>query len=123
MNRCRSFKNFETSVTMGPLAFDTSKGTVGHMRAPTDSVLRSQEHGLPAWIVFPKYEAGAATQLDAHPKASAFMKIVENTFNYSMLGLRGFETVTKLVDRCDCYEFKYSNLNEAIDIFNTLSEA
>ncbi len=116
-------QEFESSVTMGPLAFDTSKGTVGHMRAPTDSVLRSQEHGLPAWIVFPKYEAGAVTQLNPHPKAGAFMQIAENTFNYSMLGLHGFETVTQLVDRCDCYAFKYSNLNEAIDIFNCLSEA
>lgn len=116
-------QDFEPAVTMGPPAFDTSKGTVGHMRAPTESVVRSQEKAIPAWIVFPKYEAGAAAQLDEHPKAGAFMKIADNTFNYSMLGLRGFETVAKLVDRCDCYEFKYSNLDEAIDIFNMLSEA
>jgi hypothetical protein len=116
-------QQFEPTATMGPPAFDTSKGTVGHMRAPTESVLRSQERGLPSWIVFPKYEASASAQLDEHPKASAFMKIAGNTFNYSMLGLRGFETVSKLVDRCGCYEFKYSNLDEAIDIFNTLSEA
>lgn len=116
-------QDFETTVTMGPPAFDTSKGTVGHMRAPTESVMRSQEMALPAWIVFPKYEAGATAQLDEHPKAGAFMKIADNSFNYSMLGLRGFETVTKLVDRCDCYEFNYSNLDDAIDIFHTLSEA
>ena len=88
-----------------------------------DSIVRSQEIALPAWIVFPKYEAGATTQLNAHPKASAFMKIADNSFNYSMLGLSGFETVTKLVDRCDCYEFNYSNLDHAINTFNTLSEA
>ena len=116
-------QNFEATVTMGPPAFDTSKGTVGHMRAPTASVLRSQEKALPAWIVFPQYEADAGTQLDEHPKAGAFMKVADNSFNYSMLGLRGFETVAKLVDRCDCYEFKYSKLDDAIDIFNTLSEA
>lgn len=116
-------QDFETTVTMGPSAFDTSKGTVGHMRAPTESVMRSQEMALPAWIVFPQYEAGAATQLDEYPKAGAFMKIADNSFNYSMLGLRGFETVAKLVDRCDCYEFNYSNLDDAIDIFHTLSEA
>jgi len=115
-------QNFEPTVTMGPPAFDTSKGTVGHMRAPTESVLRSQETALPAWIAFPKYEAGAAAQLNEHPKAAAVMKIADNTFNYSMLGLRGFETVAKLVDQCDCYTFNYSNLDEAIDIFRALSE-
>lgn len=116
-------RNFEATVTMGPPAFDTSKGTVGHMRAPTASVVRSHESALPAWIVFPKYEAGAQAVLDAHPKAAAFMKIADNTFNYSMLGERGFETIAKLVDRCDCYEFKYSKLDDAINIFNALSEA
>ena len=116
-------QNFEATATLGPPAYDTSKGTVGHMRAPTSSVVRSQEKALPAWVVFPKYEAGAHTQLDAHPKASAFMKIADNSFNYSMLGLRGFETVAQLIDRCDCYEFKYSNLDEAIALFNTLAEA
>ena len=116
-------KNFEATATLGPPAYDTSKGTVGHMRAPTSSVVRSQEKALPAWVVFPKYEAGAHTQLDTHPKASAFMKIADNSFNYSMLGLRGFETVAQLIDRCDCYEFKYSNLDEAIALFNTLAEA
>lgn len=116
-------QDFEATVAMGPSAFDTSKGTVGHMRAPTDSVLRSHEMAMPAWIVFPKYEAGSTAQLADHPKASTFMKVADNSFNYSMLGLRGFETVAKLVDRCDCYEFKYSNLDEAITIFNKLSEA
>ena len=116
-------QDFEATATLGPPAYDTSKGTVGHMRAPTSSVVRSQEKAPPAWVVFPKYEAGAHTQLDAHPKASAFMKIADNSFNYSMLGVRGFETVAKLIDRCDCYEFKYSNLNEAVALFDTLAEA
>lgn len=116
-------QDFEPTVTLGPPAFDTSKGTVGHMRAPSVSVLRGHETALPAWIVFPQYTAGAAAQLNAHPKASAFMKIADNTFNYSMLGLRGFETIGRLLDRCDCYEFKYSHLDDAIEVFRALSEA
>ena len=116
-------QDFEATVTLGSPALDTSKGMVVHMRAPSESVMRSGEKAVPAWIVFPKYEAGAAAQLKEHPKAAAFMQIADNSFNYSMLGLRGFETIAKLVDRCECYEFKYSNLNEAIAIFNTLSEA
>lgn len=115
-------QRFEQSVAMGPPAHDTSKGTVAHMKAPTASVQRSQETALPAWIVFPKYEASAATRLTEHPKGSAFMKIAENTFNYSMLGARGFETVSSLIDRCDCYDFAYSDLNEAIRLFRDLAE-
>ena len=116
-------QDFEPTVRFGPTSFDTTKGTVGHMCAPAASVLRSQETAHPAWVVFPKYTAGAAAQLVAQPKAATCMRVAENSFNYSMMGLRGFETVTQLVDRCDCYEFTYSNLNEAIAIFDALAYA
>lgn len=115
-------QDFEPSLTFGPPAYDTSKGTVGHMRAPTASVLRSQDCAMPAWVIFPKYQAGSAAQLQPHAKAEAFMQIAENTFNYSMLGREGFETIANLVDCCDCHSFTYSRLNEAIEIFNALAE-
>lgn len=114
-------REFEPAATFGPPVFDTSKGTVGHMRAPADSVLRGHERARPAWIVFPRYQAGAATQLSPHPKASAYMQIAANTFNYSMLGVQGFETLSRLVSQCDCHDFTYSNLNQAMDVFNALA--
>jgi HprK-related kinase A len=115
-------QSFEKSVIMGRSAHDTSKGTVAHMKAPVDSVMRSQETAAPAWVVFPKYEAGVATQLSEHGKAGACMKIADNTFNYSMLGLRGFHTASNLIEQCDCYSLHYSNLDEAIARFNDLAE-
>lgn len=116
-------QDFEPGTTFGAPAHDTTKGTVGHMRAPPASVQRSLESAIPAWVVFPQYQAGSSAQLTPIPKPEAFMKIAENTFNYSMMGLQGFQTIAQLVDRCDCYSFTYSNLDEAIAIFNALSEA
>lgn len=115
-------RRFDAGVVMGPSAYDTTKGTVAHMKVPTAAAQRARESALPAWIVFPKYEAGAATRLTEHPKGSAFMQIAENTFNYSMLGVRGFDTVSRLIDRCDCRDFRYSDLEEAIGRFRTLAE-
>jgi len=115
-------KSFEKTVTMGRASHDTNKGTVAHMRAPTTSVMRSQETAVPAWVVFPKYEPGVAARLDEHAKASACMKLADNTFNYSMLGLRGFQTVSNLIDRCDCYTFNYSHLDDAITRFHDLAQ-
>ena len=115
--------DFEPSAIFGSPAYDTTKGTVGHMRAPASSVQRSQEEAIPAWVVFPQYQTGAAAQMTPQPKATAFMKIAENTFNYSMMGLPGFKSIAQLVDCCDCYDFTYSNLDEAISIFHALSEA
>ena len=107
---------------MGRASHDTNKGTVAHMKAPADSVMRGQETAAPAWVVFPKYEAGVATQLSEHGKAGACMKIADNTFNYSMLGLRGFLTASRLIDQCDCYTFHYSDLDDAIARFNDLAQ-
>jgi HprK-related kinase A len=115
-------RRFEPSVVMGPCAYDTTKGTVAHMRVPAAAARRATESARPAWVVFPKYEAGAATRLVEHPKGSAFMKIADNTFNYSMLGLRGFDTVSELIEHCGCHEFAYSDLDDAIGTFRELAE-
>lgn len=101
--------------------FDTMKGTVAHMKAPTDSVVRASEVAQPAWIIFPQYQPGATAQLDALPQSRAFMRVADNAFNYSVLGMKGFETLTNLVDASRCYDFTYSILDEAIEIFATLT--
>ena len=114
-------RDFDPAVAMGPSAFDTTKGTVAHMKAPVAAVLRSEEAATPAWVVFPKFEAGAETTLSEHPKASAFMKLADNTFNYSMLGAQGFDALSQLIDQCDCHNFHYSQLDEAIALFDRLA--
>jgi HprK-related kinase A len=117
----RIIQEFAPGVAMGAPSHDTTKGTVAHMRVPKESVARSQETAIPAWIVFPKYQPAAVARLEDHSKGSAFMKIADNTFNYSMLGRAGFQTAADLVNQCDCYEFSYSDLNDAIRIFDQMA--
>lgn len=99
---------------------DTMKGTVAHMKAPADSVVRAAEAVQPAWIIFPKYQAGAAARLEAIPQSRAFMQVADNAFNYSLLGTRGFETLAGLIGRSSSHAFTYSVLDEAIDMFAAL---
>lgn len=106
---------FSASVT------DTSKGTIAHMKPPTDSIRRAEEIARPAWLIFPKYVAGAATRLDPVPRAGGLMKLADNAFNYSGLGLQGFETAANLIDAVDCHDFQYSILDEAISVFDALA--
>ncbi len=114
-------KAFEPSAVMGDLAHDTVKGTVSHMGAPVESVNRSQERVRPAWIIFPKYNAGAKAELKPESKCSAFMRVIQNSFNYSVLGDSGFNAIAQLMDQCDCYDFSYSKLDDAIALFDALS--
>lgn len=100
---------------------DTNKGTVALMQAPADSIARQQEPARPRWIILPRYEAGAATRLARRDKSRMFMHMADSGFNYSLLGLQGFETLSRLIDRCDCYEFVYSDLDEAVASFDKLA--
>ncbi|NVD96932.1 HprK-related kinase A [Massilia sp. BJB1822] len=99
---------------------DTVKGTVAHMRAPAASIARSGETAQPAWVIFPRYEAGAATALEPLAPAHAFMQLAQNCFNYSLLGAHGFTALGGLVERSLSYNFHYSVLDEALDAFDRL---
>ncbi|MES2537659.1 MAG: HprK-related kinase A [Pseudomonadota bacterium] len=113
-------QNFAPEATFSRKVADTIKGTVAHMKAPAESVLRSSEAVRCAWIVFPKYEAGSAPRLESVPQSRAFMRVADNAFNYSMLGVHGFRALAGVIDSSLCYDFTYSNLEDAIDIFSTL---
>ena len=123
-----SLKNRSIDVIRGYVAdavlsrpvSNTTKGTVAHLKAPADSVARAHETARPAWIVFPKYEAGAATSLTPIPRARAFFRVADNAFNYSHMGARGFATLAGAIEDCASYDFRYSNLDEAMALFTAL---
>lgn len=100
---------------------DTIKGTVAHLKAPADSVARALEPARPAWIIYPKYQAGSATKLTPMARGSSFMALADNAFNYSLLGQTGFRTLAKVIDSTDSYSFVYSELDEAIAAFAQLT--
>jgi len=99
---------------------DTVKGTVAHMRASSESVARAQETAMPAWIVFPKWQAGAPATLTPVPQARAHMRLAENAFNYSLLGETGFQAVARLAEQVRTFDFEYSVLDDAIAVFEQL---
>jgi len=99
----------------------TIKGTIGHLAPPAASVARADEPARAAWVVFPRFEAGAATSLTPVPKARTFMRLIDNAFNYALLGQRGFEVLAQLVDDCEGSDFVYSSLDEAIALFDGLA--
>jgi HprK-related kinase A len=111
---------FEPTAVFGEVAEDTHKGRVSHLRPTPDSVRRMDERARPAHIVFPRWHAGASTRLHPHAKADAFMHLAGHAFNYSLLGRVGFALNADLIDRCGCWDFEYSELEEAIHVFEEL---
>jgi HprK-related kinase A len=105
---------------LSPPVADTLKGTVAHMRAPSDSVARASEAATPAWIVFPKWRAGAPADLVPVAQARAHVRLAENAFNYSLLGAAGFNAAARLVDSTRTFDFSYGALEDAMDVFDRL---
>lgn len=114
-------RDFAPDVIMGPVIKNTAKGAIGHVRPPDDSVNLGEIPVQPAKLIFPSYLKGSKTELTPLSKSRALLKVAENCFNYNILGLQGFNSVGDLVDASDCYEFKYSNLEEAVALFTELA--
>jgi HprK-related kinase A len=113
-------RQYASAAVFSPKVSDTVKGTVAHMKPPSDSILRAAEIAQPAWIIFPKYQAGTVARLENLPQARAFMGVADNAFNYSLLGLKGFQVVAELINETTSYDFTYSILDDAIAIFDAL---
>ena len=114
-------RNFEPGMSWGPEVYATTRGQVTHLRPPADSVARMLETAPARWIVFPRYQAGAAPLLTPRAKVQTFTHFAENSFNYSILGELGFDAVGRLVQQCDCHDFEYSRLDDAIEVFDWLA--
>jgi len=97
----------------GPRIPNTRKGLVSHLRPGIDHLRRMHEGARPRLIVFPRYAAGAPTELSSIPSAEAFAELTNNAFNYVLLGAKGFQLVADLVDATRCYRLRYSELAEA----------
>jgi HprK-related kinase A len=105
---------------IGPIAHDTAKGTVAHMRAPRASVEAALTPVQPRWILFPQFAAGHALDIEAHGKAHTFMQLVSNSFNYPRLGVTGFEAMGRLVDGCDGYTARYGSLDQIVPALESI---
>ncbi|MES2048802.1 MAG: HprK-related kinase A [Pseudomonadota bacterium] len=115
--------NFAPGSVFNQLTHDTTKGTVTHMKVPTEQLQRMDERAYPRWVIFPKYVPLAPTELTPRSKANSMLELARNSFNYIILGLTGFEVLSDVITDCDCYDFSYSSLDEAVEVFNSLVNA
>lgn len=111
---------FAPEAVFGKRVSDTNKGTVAHMKASCESVNQAFEPAVPAWVIMPRYVAAAEPNLQRRSKAQTCIELAQNSFNFSVLAEDGFQAVTNLIGRSDCYDFTYSRLDDAIEIFDAL---
>lgn len=114
-------RRFAPQVEFGSIVHETAKGVVAHFVPPISAVQSSQQRARPAWVIFPKYSAGAPARLVPMERSRTFMQLIENAFNYDIFGREGFELLASVVDRSLCYSFEYGDLAEAVALFDGLA--
>jgi HprK-related kinase A len=114
-------RNFAPKVEFGSSVADTVKGLVAHFAAPIEAILRSHQVAQPGWVVLPTYRPAHPTQLRRIDRARAFMHLVENAFNYDIFGAEGFKLLGKVIEQSECFTFAYSDLQEAVTLFDHLA--
>lgn len=113
-------REFIPSGVFSKVVHATSKGSVSLLKVPSAHIERINEPAHPRWVVFPKYIAGSSPQMTPRSKANSMLELGRNSFNYMVLGLKGFEVLSKVIDASDCYDFQYSQLDDAVTAFDRL---
>jgi hypothetical protein len=109
-------------VVFGPEAQDPNGARFAHARPSLESIGRIGEPARPAWIIAPRWRAGAVTSLNPVAKARALITIGHQSFNYNYLGAEGFGTLDRLVRQADCFSLEYSDIDDVIERLTTMSE-
>lgn len=107
-------RRLDSTAVFGPVAQDTVKGTVAHLRPPRSSVARASDPARARWVVFPRYASGGPTRLEALPRAHVFMSLAENSFNYALHGAAGFDCLGNVVEACQGYVLDHADLDGAM---------
>jgi HprK-related kinase A len=114
-------RNHASEALFGPVIELRAEGMRGCLaRPPRESVEKSDQISYARFIVFPTYQPDAAARLSPVSKGEAFLRLAQNSFNLPQLGVSGFRAACRLIDECDCYEFTYSRLEEALQTFREL---
>lgn len=116
-------KEYAPNAVFGPVSEDTHKGRVVHLKPSAESFAKDQVRAVPGWVVFPQYQADSPLRLTERIRETAFLKTADQSFNYSLLGRRGFEVMGEFIGASACYNLTYSQLDDAVAALNQLSEA
>ena len=114
---------FAPAAEFNRVTHDTAKGSITHMRVPAAHLAQVDVAARPRWLVYPRYEAGADMTLVRRSRASAVVDLARNAFNFGLLGETGFDVLASLVQSCDCYDFRYSHLEQALAAFDALAKS
>ena len=102
-------RKLSASDDFSDTARNTSKGDVCHMKPSALSIEHARRPVKPRLILFPTWRDGAALEVTRLTRASALMRLEQQTFNFAVLGEAGFSTLCHLVEHCPAIAVTYGD--------------
>ncbi|WAJ70676.1 HprK-related kinase A [Catenovulum adriaticum] len=113
-------KNFLPESIFSQVVKDTHKGTVALLKPPKASVEQSKIPAAPSHFIFPKYVEGSSTKLKPCSVEYAFKQIIEQGFNYHILGEEAFVLISHYLRNSPTYTLEYSDFEQANTVLRGL---
>jgi HprK-related kinase A len=92
---------------------DTLKGKMLYLAPTALSWEKSAVVARGKYVIFPKFQQGAELTVQPITEAELFERILANSFNYTVLGEKGFNAVVDWLPELTAYDFVYSD-NQAM---------
>ncbi|MBW8191651.1 HprK-related kinase A [Neiella marina] len=102
-------KEYFSADSFSKVAEDTHKGTVCLLRPPISSLEKVLIPAAPALLVFIKYQPDEHCYVESIDKAKALVEVISNTFNFGLLGHKGFDICKRLIAQTDSVYIEYSD--------------
>jgi HprK-related kinase A len=105
----------------GPEVTDVEGTRTRYLAPPAESVALAEAVVRAAWIVVPRYVPEARTAFETVTHARMLAHLADSSYNYNALGPAGFNALVRLADGSTCHKLTYSNLDEALALFDDLA--
>ena len=115
-------RKFSKDVFISRISYDSLKNTVAHMRPPRESVRRQHEPARPGWLIFPQWSAQASAHLTPCPESETLKFFDEHLFSGPDSHKDMVPFVKQQIKTIPGFDFVYSQLDQAIEVFNQLAE-
>lgn len=107
-------RSSDPEAPFGPCCHDTLKGSVAHLRPPTESVVRAGEPARVDWVIFPSFQAArGGEEMAGLPVGEVFQGLIGSAFNFPVQGPQGFEVLADIASQCPGYRLEHDDLEQA----------
>lgn len=107
-------KSFSSRAIFGPVSKKTHKGVVVHMKADLDPDSHDSKNLQARAMIFPRYTRDEPQRLSPRRRTDSFILAAYHSFNYSLLCEAGFDAMKTLIEKVDCYDLVYHDLDWAV---------